>query len=73
MNSASRLLPAESTGRAHGLGRWPGAFGPRFFLALIAGLVWLGPAWWDLRFGYVVLGGDAVALVIWLMANPPPR
>jgi uncharacterized protein (DUF58 family) len=66
MNHASRLLPAESTGHARGLGRWPGAFGPRFFLALIAGLVWLGPAWWDLRFGYVVLGWDAVALVIWL-------
>src|SRR5690348_391329 len=65
MNGVDRLCPAERTGRAIGLGRWPGAFGPRFFLALAAGMVWLGPAWWDLGFAYVILAWDAVMLAIW--------
>jgi len=65
VNNASRLFPPECTARARGLGRWPGAFGTRFFLALAVGLVWLGPAWWDLRFGIMVLGWDALALAIW--------
>lgn len=65
MSEASRLVPPERTAHAKGLGRWPGAFGPRFFLALVVGFVWLGPAWWDLRFGYVILAWDALALAIW--------
>ena len=43
---------ARSTaGRARFLprGRLPFAFGPRFFVALLLGLVWMVPAWWTPR------------------------
>ena len=59
------LVPASRAARAEGLGRWPGAFAPRFFLALVVGLVWLGPAWRDSRFGYMILVWDILALMIW--------
>ncbi|MEJ2009301.1 MAG: DUF58 domain-containing protein [Acidobacteriota bacterium] len=65
MTNEPRLVPPDCTARARGLGRWPGAFAPRFFLALTVGLVWLGPAWWDLRFGTMVLAWDALVLAIW--------
>ena len=65
MSDVPRLVPPKCTACACGFGRWPAAFAPRFFLALVVGLVWLGPAWWDLRFGYMVLVWDALVLVIW--------
>ena len=45
--------------------RWPFAFGPRFFLVLLIGLVWLGPAWWEWRFLVAMAGWDLLALVAW--------
>jgi uncharacterized protein (DUF58 family) len=60
-----KLVPPRRSGRAQALGRWPGAFGPRFFLALIVGLVWLGPAWWNPRFAYVLAAWDALVLILW--------
>lgn len=65
MRDAPQLVPPERRARATGLGRWPSAFGARFFLALIMGFIWLGPAWWNLRFGYGMLAWDGLALVIW--------
>lgn len=65
MNVAPRLVPPACSAPAQGLGRWPGAFASRFFLALVAGFVWLGPAWWDARFGYMVLVWDALVMGIW--------
>jgi len=65
VNALPRLIPPRCEGRASGLGRWPGAFGPRFFLALVAGLVWLGPAWWDRRFGLMIVAWDILLMVLW--------
>jgi uncharacterized protein (DUF58 family) len=31
----------------------------------VAGLVWLGPAWWDSRFGFIMVAWDALLLVLW--------
>src|SRR5262249_33342073 len=62
----SRLVPSPVSARASKAGRWPFAFGPRFFVALLVCLVWLGPAWWDHRFVYFVLLWDALVLLIWL-------
>jgi uncharacterized protein (DUF58 family) len=42
------------------------AFGPRFFLLLVVGLVWLGPAFREPRFLYAMLGWDLLTLGIWL-------
>lgn len=65
MSEPARLVPPRCSARAQGWGRWPGAFAPRFFLALIAGLVWLGPAWWNPRYAYALLVWDAVVLALW--------
>jgi uncharacterized protein (DUF58 family) len=75
MNAAARLLPLTATAPGTNLGRWPAAFAPRFFLALILGLVWLGPAWWEPRFVYVMVLWDALVMVAWvadLRRLPPP-
>jgi uncharacterized protein (DUF58 family) len=59
------LAPATVTARARAAGHWPGAFGPRFFVALILGLLWIGPAWWDLRFLFALAGWDALVMLAW--------
>ncbi len=59
------LAPQKVTVRAQSRGRWPAAFGSRFFVALIVGLVWIGPAWWDLHFLYAMAVWDALLLLVW--------
>lgn len=59
------MIPPVVTARAASHRRWAVAFAPRFFLAVMVGLAWLGPAWWDLRFAYAMLAWDAVALLAW--------
>jgi uncharacterized protein (DUF58 family) len=52
------------------------AFGDRFFMLLFVGLVWLGPAFIDLRFVYALLAWDGLILLAWLadLAQlPEPR
>ena len=49
------LIPQEAIARGRPLGRVPFGFGPRFFVALVLGLVWLVPAWWFSRFIYAML------------------
>ncbi len=64
MSEPARLVPPRCSSRAKGWGRWPGAFGPRFFLAFLAGLVWLGPAWWNPRYAYALLVWDGLVLTL---------
>jgi uncharacterized protein (DUF58 family) len=52
--------------RAHRLGRIPFVFGRRFFIGLIAGLVWLAPAWWSPRFIVAMFFWDGLLLAAWL-------
>jgi uncharacterized protein (DUF58 family) len=47
MNAPRPLVPPPLAGRARSLGRVPIAFGPRFFVVLLLGLLWLIPAWWS--------------------------
>jgi uncharacterized protein (DUF58 family) len=42
------------------------AFQWRFFLALLLGLAWIGPAWRDQRALYALLLWDCAALIVWL-------
>jgi uncharacterized protein (DUF58 family) len=49
VNSQQPLVPAEVAACARPLGRLPFGFGPRFFVMLILGLLWLVPAWWSPR------------------------
>lgn len=59
------LTPARAIARAHPVGRFAFGFGPRFFVALLLGLVWLGPAWWFHQCIAAMLLWDALALAVW--------
>jgi uncharacterized protein (DUF58 family) len=43
------------------------AFGPRFYLLLAIGLIWLVPAFVQLRLGYVMLAWDGLVVLVWLV------
>ena len=45
--------------------RWAAAFGPRFYILLILGLIWIGPGWIDHRFLYAMAGWDALVMLAW--------
>ncbi len=67
MSEPARLAPPAVTARAVSARRIGAAFAPRFFLALLVGLVWLGPAWWAPRLAYAMLAWDALLLAAWLV------
>lgn len=60
------LVPAPAASCCSASGRLPFAFGRRFYVALLAGLIWLGPAWSDKRFLAGMFLWDAIILGIWL-------
>jgi len=66
MPEISKLVPETVTARAVSRGKLGGACGPRFFLGLLLGLVWLGPAWLDIRFLYAMALWDALMALAWL-------
>ena len=69
-------VPQTVDARAHSLGRIPFAFGRRFFVGLIVGLVWLAPAWWSPRFIVAMFFWDGLLLAAWLWdfsRLPTPR
>ena len=54
MSELPQLVPATARGFGKPSKRISVAFGRRFFLLLLVGLVWLGPAWNDSRFLYAL-------------------
>lgn len=62
-----RLAPREAASTLRAKGRLPFAFGPRFFPALLFGLIWLIPAWRDSRFVAAMFLWDALVLLAWLV------
>lgn len=69
------LIPQEAIARGRPLGRVPFGFGPRFFVALVLGLVWLVPAWRFSRFIYAMLLWDLLFFAVWtwdLLRLPAP-
>jgi uncharacterized protein (DUF58 family) len=60
-----KLVPATVAARAESTGRFSFAFGRRFFLFLMIGLVWIVPAWRDPRFLYALVFWDVLAVVLW--------
>jgi uncharacterized protein (DUF58 family) len=69
------LIPQEAIARGRPLGRVPFGFGPRLFVALVLGLVWLVPAWWFSRFIYAMLLWDLLFFAVWtwdLLRLPAP-
>jgi uncharacterized protein (DUF58 family) len=71
----NRLAPSNVAARAERAGRFPVAFGRRFFLLLFVGLVWIAPAWREPRFLYALALWDVMVLGLWVwdlgrMARP---
>jgi uncharacterized protein (DUF58 family) len=65
MNSPAPLVPSVLTAVCHAARRFSFSFGPRFFVVLLAGAVFLGPAWWDHRFAVLMLLWDALVFLAW--------
>lgn len=65
MSEPHQLVPAAVKSHAKPAKRFPFAFGPRFFLLLLIGLVWIGPAWVDHRYLYAIPVWDAAVIAVW--------
>lgn len=75
MNLVKPLIPPEVGARARPLGRLPFGFGPRFFVMLLLGLLWLVPAWWSPRLIGAMFLWDLVTVVAFvadLLGMPKP-
>jgi uncharacterized protein (DUF58 family) len=66
MSELPHLVPATTRGFGKAAKRTSFAFGRRFFLLLLIGLVWLGPAWNDSRYLYAMLFWDVAVLGAWI-------
>ncbi len=66
MNESGTLVPANVEGAAHSYKRVGVAFGGRFFALLLLGLVWIIPAFVDLRFVYALFAWDGLVALAWL-------
>ena len=72
---AHGLIPSPVEGTFRGT-RFGVAFGPRFFVLLAVGLLWLAPALADARFLYAMLAWDLLVLASWVLDAarlPNPR
>ncbi len=75
MSEERSLVPHEVTARLTSFGRLPFACGPRFFVALLLGLIWLVPAWWSPRLIAALFLWDLVAVIAFaadLLVLPGP-
>lgn len=65
MSESGELTPRGVDGRGVRLKRLAAAFGPRFFVLLAIGIVWIGPAFFDARFLYGLVAWNAFVLAAW--------
>ncbi|MFB3915384.1 MAG: DUF58 domain-containing protein [Terriglobales bacterium] len=65
MSVQPAIIPPTVEARCQAYGRLGVAFGLRFFLLLLVGLVWLGPAFINTRFLYAMLAWDVLVLLAW--------
>lgn len=64
---SATLIPLPATAKLERRKRLGGAFGPRFFLLILVGLVWLGAAFHDPRFYYALAAWDGIVVVAWII------
>jgi uncharacterized protein (DUF58 family) len=60
------FVPVQVEGAAHSYKRLGVAFGDRFFTLLLLGLLWIVPAFVDLRFVYALVAWDGLIVLAWL-------
>jgi uncharacterized protein (DUF58 family) len=76
MNEPRSLAPPAVAGRLKPFGKLPFGFGPRLFIALLLGLLWIVPAWWSPRLIAALFVWDFLviaAFVFDLLRLPNPR
>jgi uncharacterized protein (DUF58 family) len=66
MSELAHLVPPEVRGYGRAGKRLSFAFGRGFFLLLLIGLVWLGPAWSDQRYLYALALWDLAVIAVWI-------
>ncbi|HXM67072.1 MAG TPA: DUF58 domain-containing protein [Candidatus Acidoferrum sp.] len=66
MSNLSTLVPAEIEAATLSYKRFGVALGDRFFTLLLLGLLWIIPAFVDLRFVYALLAWDGFVILAWL-------
>ncbi len=67
MTQPERLIPPSASARARPYSRLPFAFGRRFFLTFLIGLVWIGPAWLNPSYLWGMAAWDVVVLFAWAL------
>jgi uncharacterized protein (DUF58 family) len=65
MTESSQLAPAAISARGKAKGKFGGAFGRRFFMLLVIGLIWIGPAWVSSKYLLVLALWDVLVLALW--------
>jgi len=65
MTESTQLSPAPAGARGKAKGRFGVAFGRRFFLLLLFGLVWIGPAWANREYLLAMALWDVLVLFLW--------
>jgi len=66
LGALGTLVPAQIEAATQAYKRLGVAFGDRFFTLLLLGLVWIVPAFFDLRFVYALLAWDSLVVLAWL-------
>ncbi|HKN25573.1 MAG TPA: DUF58 domain-containing protein [Candidatus Acidoferrum sp.] len=65
MTESTQLAPAPIGARGKAKGKWGVAFGRRFFLLLLVGMVFIGPAWTNSKYLLGMALWDVLVLVLW--------
>jgi uncharacterized protein (DUF58 family) len=76
MNERRPFAPPETAARLKSFGGLPFGFGPRFFVALLLGALWVVPAWWSPRMIAALFLWDffvIAAFVVDLLRLPAPQ
>jgi len=76
MSAPAAMIPESVEANAHASKRWGFAFGYRFFLLFLIGIVWLVPAFVDRRFVYAMMAWDLLLILAWavdLRSLPKPE
>jgi len=61
------LAPPARAERARVHGKFGFGFGDRFFVLLLAGLLWIGPLFWSHQFLYGLILWDVLLMIAWLV------
>jgi uncharacterized protein (DUF58 family) len=65
MTESSQLVPAPIGARGKAKGKFEVAFGRRFFILFLIGLVWIGPAWASSKYLLGMALWDVLVVVLW--------